>query len=34
MLIGSVAALLNGIAYPGFSILIGDMTESFSREGH
>ncbi|CAD8210772.1 unnamed protein product [Paramecium pentaurelia] len=33
MLIGSFAALLNGVAYPGFSILIGDMTESFSREG-
>lgn len=33
MIIGGIAAFLNGAAFPSFSIILGDMTDSFSEAG-
>ncbi|CAD8206584.1 unnamed protein product [Paramecium octaurelia] len=33
MIIGGLAAFLNGAAFPSFSIILGDMTDSFSEAG-
>jgi ATP-binding cassette subfamily B (MDR/TAP) protein 1 len=33
MFIGGAAAFLNGGAFPSFSIIFGDMTDSFSAAG-
>jgi ATP-binding cassette subfamily B (MDR/TAP) protein 1 len=30
MFLGGLAAFLNGAAFPSFSIIFGDMTDSFS----
>lgn len=33
MILGSIAAFLNGAAFPSFSIIFGQMTDSFSEKG-
>ncbi|CAK64833.1 unnamed protein product (macronuclear) [Paramecium tetraurelia] len=33
MIIGGIAAFLNGASFPSFSIIFGDMTDSFSQTG-
>lgn len=29
MITGSIAAIINGLAYPSFSLIFGQMTDSF-----
>jgi len=33
MILGSIAAFFNGAAFPSFSIIFGQMTDSFSEKG-